>query len=82
MLSAIGRSVAAGDAIGLARAAHSLKGSVGNFGKTESFESAKELERMGREGVLVGAGECFALLQDQLVRLEKDLSAFVVPTAT
>ena len=82
MLSAIGRSVLAGDAAGLARAAHALKGSVGNFGKTESFESAQELERMGREGVLVGAGESFARLQDQLMRLERDLSAFLALAAS
>jgi signal transduction histidine kinase/DNA-binding response OmpR family regulator/HPt (histidine-containing phosphotransfer) domain-containing protein len=82
MLSAIKRSVLAGDAAALARAAHALKGSVGNFGKTESFESARELERMGREGVLVGAGECFAMLQDQLVRLDRDLSSFLSLAAT
>jgi len=82
MLSAIKSSVTAGDAAGLARSAHALKGSVGNFGMTESFESARELERMGRAGELVGAGACCVTLEDQLGRLEHDLSDFVADHAT
>ena len=77
MLSAIRNSVASGDAIALARSAHALNGSAGNFGQTESVESARELERMGREGILVGASERFTMLEVQVARLERDLTSFV-----
>jgi two-component system sensor histidine kinase/response regulator len=77
MLSAIRQSVASGDAAALARSAHALNGSVGNFGLTESLDSARALERMGREGVFVGASERFTMLEHQVARLERDLAAFV-----
>ncbi len=82
MLSAIRAGVAAGDATALARSAHALKGSVGSFGPTESFESARELERMGREGDLVGVADRVEALAAQIGDLERDLQAFVaLPTA-
>jgi CheY-like chemotaxis protein len=77
MLSAIRKSVASGDAAALARSAHALNGSVGNFGVTESLDSARALERMGREGLFAGANERFAMLEQQVARLERDLAAFV-----
>jgi CheY-like chemotaxis protein/HPt (histidine-containing phosphotransfer) domain-containing protein len=77
MLSAIRDSVASGDAAALARSAHALNGSVGNFGMTEALDSARALERMGREGVLGGASARVTLLEEQMARLEGDLGAFV-----
>ena len=77
MLSAIRHSVASGDAAALARSAHALNGSVGNFGMTEALDSARALERMGREGVLGGASARVTLLEEQMARLEGDLGAFV-----
>jgi CheY-like chemotaxis protein len=80
MLSAIRNSVLAGDAAALARSAHALNGSVGNFGLSESLDSARALERMGREGVLAGASERFTMLEAQVARLEVDLAAFLAPS--
>ena len=81
LLAAIRDSVVAGDATALARSAHALNGSVGNFGVSESLDSARALERMGREGVLAGAGERFAMLEAQVARLEVDLAAFLAQPA-
>jgi two-component system, sensor histidine kinase and response regulator len=77
MMSAIRKSVDTGDATALARSAHALKGSVGNFGITESFDSATVLEQMGRDGILAGAAAGYDDLCTKLGRLEQDLSAFV-----
>jgi two-component system, sensor histidine kinase and response regulator len=82
MLLAIRRSVEAGDAAALAQSAHALKGSVGNFGKTQSFESARELERMGREGVLVGATARLTVLETEVAVLEREMALFVALPVT
>ena len=81
MLTAIRDSVASGDASALARSSHAMNGSVANFGQSESLDSARALERMGREGVLTGAAERFAMLEEQVARLEGDLEAFVATSA-
>jgi two-component system sensor histidine kinase/response regulator len=77
MLHAIRASVASNDADALARSAHTLNGSIGNFGPTESFDSGRALERMGREGMLSGARERLTMLEEQVARLERDLATFV-----
>jgi signal transduction histidine kinase/DNA-binding response OmpR family regulator len=81
MLTAIRDSVASGDASALARSSHAMNGSVANFGQSESLDSARALERMGREGVLTGAAERFTMLEEQVARLEGDLEAFVATPA-
>jgi two-component system, sensor histidine kinase and response regulator len=52
----------------LSEAAHALKGSVGNFGPSSAFETAREIEKTGREGKLDGAWELYATLEDDLAR--------------
>ena len=56
------------DANALDKAAHSLKGSVGNFGTKRAFEAAYKLELMGKESKLAKADAA-------LLRLEKELTA-------
>mgnify|MGYP001224698022 CR=1 FL=1 len=63
MLSAIREAIAQGDDEALARAAHRLKGSVGNFGARRAVEAALRLEDMGREGDLSGAEEGYQMLE-------------------
>lgn len=70
MFSAICTSVASGDATALARSAHALNGSMGNFGPTQSVDSARELERMGRKGVLAGVSERFTMLEEAHLPLQ------------
>ena len=57
----------------LTYAAHTLKGSVGNFAATEAAEAARQLEQMGRKGELAGAGVILAQLEAALGRLQPAL---------
>ncbi len=57
------------DAVALERAAHSLRGSVSNFCAPSAVAAAGELERMGREGVLEGAGVAGAALESALKQI-------------
>ncbi len=74
LIDEIQRRISAADAVGLERAAHRLKGSVGNLGAKPAFEAAQTLEDMGREGKLTQVGEAFELLRDQVTRLERALT--------
>jgi signal transduction histidine kinase/CheY-like chemotaxis protein/HPt (histidine-containing phosphotransfer) domain-containing protein len=66
-----------GDAERLRRAAHALKGSVGNFAAKKAFAIAGQLETMGKNGNLDAAqGACVALEGElsQLIRELKKLT--------
>ena len=69
MMAKIRGALSARDPRGLAEWAHALKGSVGNFGPSSAFETAREIEKTGREGKLDGAWELYATLEDDLTRL-------------
>jgi HPt (histidine-containing phosphotransfer) domain-containing protein len=58
-----------GDAEGVTRAAHSLKGSVGNFNAQAAFEAALNVETAGRTGDLDAARQYFAQLETELTVL-------------
>jgi CheY-like chemotaxis protein len=55
--------------------AHALKGQVGQFGAKATFEAARELELMGRQGELTGAPAALDVLEHELGRLRAALSA-------
>ena len=57
----------------LERAAHSLKGSVGDLGAPEAFEAARTLEKHAREGKLEDAGAALPPLDAALDRLVQEL---------
>ena len=73
MLSAIEKAVLANDPIQVERSAHSLKGSVSNFGADGAYEAALQLERMGRVGNLAGAREAYVTLAEIMTRLRPRL---------
>ncbi|MBI5773443.1 MAG: PAS domain S-box protein [Verrucomicrobia bacterium] len=54
-LAALRQGIQAGDATRVNRAAHKLKGSVGNFAAKRAYTLAKQLEEMGRGGDLTFA---------------------------
>ena len=58
LMSEIRTAVVAGDADGLQRAAHSMKGSVSNFGADGVYQAAFELEKKGRAGDLATLQPC------------------------
>ena len=62
-----------GDAEALERGAHSLKGSVSNFGARLAFEAALTLEAMGRTRNLDRAPSAFTELEAVLRALRPEL---------
>jgi CheY-like chemotaxis protein len=79
MMTKIRAGLSARDPRALAEAAHALKGSVGNFGHSSAFETARDIEKTGREGKLDGAWELYATLEDSLARLLPALESAVIP---
>lgn len=69
MQAALQEALARGDAQAVQHAAHTLKGSVGNFGAQAAFDAALALEQMGRQGDLSGADAAFAHLTAEIARL-------------
>ena len=62
LMTKIQQAVAANDAQNLERAAHSLKGSIANFGSDAAYQAALDLEQMGRSKNLEQALEAHAQL--------------------
>jgi PAS domain S-box-containing protein len=64
-----------GDSDALERAAHTVKGSVGNFAAKPAFQAAQRVEQIGRDGNMGDAEEAFRALKTELERLEPALAA-------
>jgi two-component system, sensor histidine kinase and response regulator len=62
------------DAKALERAAHALKGSVGNFAAKNAFEAALKIERIARSEELAGAPLAFQRLKNEMTQLEPVLA--------
>jgi HPt (histidine-containing phosphotransfer) domain-containing protein len=70
----IREALRAGDAAGLRRAAHTLRGSVSSFGARPSEEAAGRLEELARDGDLPAAAEGFRVLEGALAGLRAELA--------
>ena len=77
LLCAIEEAISRKDAPGLRRAAHSLKGAVGNFGAKAVVEQAAALEKMGENGNFSCAVEGGAALRALMGVFEPELQAAV-----
>jgi HPt (histidine-containing phosphotransfer) domain-containing protein len=66
LLTEVRNAIQRGDGKALERSAHTLKGSVSNFGARTASEAAFSLEQMGRNGDFARASEAFAQLERQL----------------
>ncbi len=73
-LSAIREAISESDAKNLERAAHILKGSVGNFEAKGAFDAALHLETVARNGDLLDASGACRKLIDELDRLRPVLA--------
>jgi len=69
MMERIRKALDTANGVELANAAHALKGSVGNFGPTAAFETAKRLEIAARGGTLNGCRETYAKLEEDIAAL-------------
>ena len=86
MLSQVEHAVRQGNAEAIERAAHTIKGAVGNFAADRAFEAALKLETLGREGSLKHVESAFKdlereinLFTDVLVLLKKDNFQDILP---
>lgn len=75
LLSTIQRAISEGDSRSLERSAHTLKGSVANFGAAESVDAALRLEMMGREGDLRDSTKTLVELESALTQLRRELES-------
>jgi len=57
----------------LEKAAHTLKGSVGNFAAQQAFTIAKQLEFAGKDKDLTAASTLIPVLEAELLRVDKQL---------
>lgn len=73
VLENIRKAIDAQDAPGVERAAHALKGSVGNFGAEQAHRAALELEMSGRSGDLVKAQRLFGVLRAAMAEVHTEL---------
>lgn len=76
-LKLIHEAVRTGDTATLMAEAHALKGSVGNFFATPVFETAYQLENMGRDGETTGAPEVLATLEQQVADLKQAIRELI-----
>jgi len=82
LLAAIQQAIERADPKGLERAAHALKGSVGNFAVPTAVKAAQTLENMGHEGNLAAADAAYAVLQQEIagsVQILQNLESEVRP---
>jgi len=78
LMAAIRRSAADGEADGLRRSAHALKGSLGTVGAPRVAETARRLELLAQAGDLSHASTLVDTLEDELRQLD-DLMAPLRP---
>jgi HPt (histidine-containing phosphotransfer) domain-containing protein len=76
LLATIRESIARGDSQALARAAHSVKGTVDSFGAQAARAAALRLEIMGRGGDLTQAAPACAELEQEIAQLGRALAVF------
>ncbi len=69
LISDVRNAITRSDGKALEHAAHTLKGSVGNFGAHAAFDAAYSLEKMGRNDDFARANEAFGRLQQQVALL-------------
>ena len=72
-LSGIKHAFKTGDREALAKAAHAMKGSVGNFGARKAVEALERIEVRAKSGAIADADQDLASLGSELTLLRRDL---------
>ncbi len=75
LLQAAREAVAGKDADALHRAAHSLKGLLGNFAARAAYEAALALDQLAKDGRLEGADDRLAAVESEVARLGEALES-------
>jgi len=74
MLDEIREALRVSDSKALERAAHTLKGSVGNFAMPGPWETAQRLELLGKSAQVSGAEDIFRVLEQQSAQFNQVLA--------
>ena len=82
LLAEIQEAIRAGDPAALTRAAHSLKGAIGNFAAKDAFAVAQQLETMGKSGGVTGADGLWVTLESELAVVAKELKKLTASFAS
>ena len=77
LLDQVRAAAVAGDAPGLVKHAHALKGMLGNFCADRAETAAREVEFMGREGRLERAADAVEVLCREVEELRTALHLFL-----
>ncbi len=77
LMQEIRAAVAQNDPVRLERAAHSLKGSVANFGAREATAAALAMETIGRQNRMSDAPAALRLLEAEFASIEQPLQAVI-----
>ncbi|MEN6370454.1 MAG: response regulator [Armatimonadota bacterium] len=77
LMSELKNAIDSADNKSVERAAHTIKGSIGNFTTGETYEAALAVEQIGRSNNITGVDEAYRHLDDSLERLKSALSPFV-----
>jgi PAS domain S-box-containing protein len=64
-----------GDNAALERAAHTIKGSVGNFAAKPAYEAALRVESIGRDSEMRHADQAYRRLEEEIARLKPVLTS-------
>lgn len=75
LMTKIEQAVATNDAFNLERAAHSLKGSIANFGSEAAYQASLDLEQIGRSKDLAKMHEAHAKLVEVMAHVTPELQA-------
>jgi len=75
-LQGLRESIAKEDAEEIARAAHTLKGSVGNFGCGAAFRAVEEMEVSAKGGDMLRTAKAFVVVEGELKQLLTALDPF------
>lgn len=81
LLGSIRQAIAAGNAVALRHAAHTLKGSLGFFGGKRVIDLAQQLEALGKSGDLTGAAELRVVLEKSIEAMLPVLADYARPTS-
>jgi two-component system sensor histidine kinase/response regulator len=73
-VSAIAKGLTRKDPVAVQRAAHALKGAIGNFQCEKAFETARKIEQSAAEGNLRAAKQVFAELNREMAHFTHYLS--------
>ena len=76
LLEQMREAIRQGDAKGLQKLAHALKGAVGNFSAESALQAALDLEVMAKTGDISQATSAFVVLEKEIDRVGEELISF------